>query len=161
MSFHSKWTRFPCRSPSSVFWRWRVSTASDRSETVVVKETESVTTAHMLFISRRRIWQDLHWGTWNLVPWPGVKPGPSVLGARSLSHWTTRTFLNDSLQRADGQQRHRESGLLLCPLWLSSSFPQPRVKSCGLWVFWVSVYSLLVSRNAVTLKSCHQVERDL
>ena len=27
---------------------------------------------------------------WNLVPWPGMEPGPPVLGARSLSHWTTR-----------------------------------------------------------------------
>ena len=26
----------------------------------------------------------------DLVPWPGVKPRPSALGARSLSYWTTR-----------------------------------------------------------------------
>ena len=66
-----------------------VSTASDRSRTVVVKETESVFhTTHA--VSRRRIWQDLHCGTWDLVPRPGIKPGPSVLGAWSLSHWTTR-----------------------------------------------------------------------
>ena len=24
------------------------------------------------------------------VPWPGIEPGPPALGARSLSHWTTR-----------------------------------------------------------------------
>ena len=29
-------------------------------------------------------------GMWDLVPWPGIKPGPPELGARSLSHWTTR-----------------------------------------------------------------------
>ena len=29
-------------------------------------------------------------GMWNLVPWPGFEPGPPVLGAQSLSHWTTR-----------------------------------------------------------------------
>ena len=28
--------------------------------------------------------------TWDLDPCPGIKPGPSALGARSLSHWTTR-----------------------------------------------------------------------
>ena len=28
-------------------------------------------------------------GMWDLVPWPGIK-GPLHLGARSLSHWTTR-----------------------------------------------------------------------
>ena len=29
----------------------------------------------------------------DLVPWPGIKPGPSALGARSLSHWATREVL--------------------------------------------------------------------
>ena len=29
-------------------------------------------------------------GMWELVPWSGVKPGPPVLGAQSLSLWTTR-----------------------------------------------------------------------
>ena len=28
--------------------------------------------------------------TWDLVPWPGIEPGPPALGAQSLSHWTTR-----------------------------------------------------------------------
>ena len=27
---------------------------------------------------------------WDLVLWPGIKLGPPALGARSLSHWTTR-----------------------------------------------------------------------
>ena len=27
---------------------------------------------------------------WDLVPRPGIKPGPPALGAWSLSHWTTR-----------------------------------------------------------------------
>ena len=26
---------------------------------------------------------------WDLVPWPGIEPGPA-LGARNRSHWTTR-----------------------------------------------------------------------
>ena len=27
---------------------------------------------------------------WNLIPWAGVEPRPSVLGMSSLCHWTTR-----------------------------------------------------------------------
>ena len=27
---------------------------------------------------------------WALAPWPGIKPRPPALGARSVSHWTTR-----------------------------------------------------------------------
>ena len=27
---------------------------------------------------------------WDLVLWPGIKLGPPALGAKSLSHWTTR-----------------------------------------------------------------------
>ena len=29
-------------------------------------------------------------GMWDLVPRPGIEPGPHALGAQSLSHWTTR-----------------------------------------------------------------------
>ena len=31
-----------------------------------------------------------------LDPQPGIIPGPPVLGARSLSHWTTREVPDDS-----------------------------------------------------------------
>ena len=34
--------------------------------------------------------QTLSCGMWDLVPWPGMEPGPHQLGAWSLSHWTTR-----------------------------------------------------------------------
>ena len=27
---------------------------------------------------------------WDLVPRPGIEPGPPELGAQSLTHWTTR-----------------------------------------------------------------------
>ena len=27
---------------------------------------------------------------WELVPWPGIEPGPPVLEVQILSHWTTR-----------------------------------------------------------------------
>ena len=29
-------------------------------------------------------------GMQDLVPWPGIKPGPPALGAQSLNFWTTR-----------------------------------------------------------------------
>ena len=29
-------------------------------------------------------------GMWDLIPQPGIKPGPPALGVWSLSHWTTR-----------------------------------------------------------------------
>ena len=29
-------------------------------------------------------------GVWDLVPWPGIEPGPSALGAWNFNHWTTR-----------------------------------------------------------------------
>ena len=32
----------------------------------------------------------LRCGLWNLVPWPGIEPGPPVLGKQSLSHWTNQ-----------------------------------------------------------------------
>ena len=34
--------------------------------------------------------QTLRCSIWDLVPWPGIKPGPPALGVQSLSHWTTR-----------------------------------------------------------------------
>ena len=56
----------------------------------------------------------LHCGMWYLVPWPGIKPGPPTLGAKSLSHWITREvpwaiFFCDKLVKA--------SKLLLWVLW--------------------------------------------
>ena len=35
------------------------------------------------------IWT-LSCGMWDLVPWPGIEPGPPALVVQSLSHWTTR-----------------------------------------------------------------------
>ena len=36
--------------------------------------------------------------TWDLVPWPGIKPWPPALGARSLSQWTIREVLSFLVQ---------------------------------------------------------------
>ena len=38
--------------------------------------------------------QTLGCGMWDLVSWPGIEPRPSALGARILSHWTTREVPN-------------------------------------------------------------------
>ena len=38
---------------------------------------------------------------WDLVPWPGIEPGPSALEAQSLSHWTTREVSQGILKGAD------------------------------------------------------------
>ena len=37
-------------------------------------------------------------GMWNLVPWPGIEPGPPALGVRSLSHWTREVLTSTSVQ---------------------------------------------------------------
>ena len=34
--------------------------------------------------------QYLSCGMWDLVPWPGIKPGPPAWGAWDLSHWITK-----------------------------------------------------------------------
>ena len=39
---------------------------------------------------------------WDLVPWSGIEPGPTALGAQSLSHWTTREVLESSFWRGFG-----------------------------------------------------------
>ena len=36
--------------------------------------------------------QTVSYSMWDLVPWPGIEPGPPVLGAQSL-HWITREIL--------------------------------------------------------------------
>ena len=36
-------------------------------------------------------------GMWDRVPWPGIESRPPALGARSLTHWTTREVPRDSL----------------------------------------------------------------
>ena len=33
-------------------------------------------------------------GLWDLIPQPGIKPGPPAMGTQSLSHWTTREVLD-------------------------------------------------------------------
>ena len=49
----------------------------------------------------------LRWDMWDLVPWPGIKPRPPALGARSLSHWTIREVPVSAFQ---------------CAIWVCHSF---------------------------------------
>ena len=50
--------------------------------------------AHRVLVVACRIFscdmRTLRCGMWDLVPSPGIKPGPPALEAQSLSHWTTR-----------------------------------------------------------------------
>ena len=50
--------------------------------------------------------QTLSCVTWDLVPWPGLKPRPPALGARSLSPWTTREVLTESwrVEQSNGRE---------------------------------------------------------
>ena len=43
--------------------------------------------AHGIFVAPHRIFSC---SMWDLVPWPGIECGAPALGARTLSHWTTR-----------------------------------------------------------------------
>ena len=49
---------------------------------------ESLVSAYGIFSGGM---QTLSCSMWDLVPWPGIKPGPPALGAQSLSHWTTKS----------------------------------------------------------------------
>ena len=60
-------------------------------------------------------------GMWDLVPWPGIKPGPPALGAQSLTHWTTREVTPNSLSfSAEGT----ETPFSLPPSCLRTQIPR-------------------------------------
>ena len=40
-------------------------------------------------------------GMWDLVPRPGIATGPPALGAKSLSHWTTKEVPLPSFENED------------------------------------------------------------
>ena len=68
---------------------------------------------------------------WDLVPQPGMEPGPPDLGAWSLSHWTTREVpLGFCLTR----HHHMKMGDIeeITPEENSSSSAQEMYPSCGL-----------------------------
>ena len=53
---------------------------------------------------------------WDLVPWPGIKPGPPAIGA--LNHWTTREVPSCiSIHNEQCQQKIRERSYFLKHQW--------------------------------------------
>ena len=54
---------------------------------------------------------------WDLVPWPGIKPGPPALGAQRPSHGTTREVPGSLLKFLEqgGLQITRGSMVLFFP----------------------------------------------
>ena len=41
---------------------------------------------------------NLSCGMWDLVPWPGIEPGPPALGGQSPNHWTKRDVAGHTFQ---------------------------------------------------------------
>ena len=52
-----------------------------------------VSIRHVISLFSCSMWT-LSCGTWDLVPWPGIKPRSPALGARLISPWTTRKVPN-------------------------------------------------------------------
>ena len=55
---------------------------------------------------------------WDLVPWPGIEPGPLALGAQSLSDWTIRKSpLEGSWAELTWPENRREANYWAFVLW--------------------------------------------
>ena len=69
-----------------------------------------------------RFMQTLSCGMWDLVPWPGTKPGSPALGAQSLSLWTGRQVPARSWHRLAsffelyGDSKNIDNGCLITDL---------------------------------------------
>ena len=93
--------------------------------------------------------QTLSCGVWDLVPWPGIEPGPHALGAKCLSHWTARELsLQSPILPLTSSHTALDFSEYICPLWcfsfllfflsfpppfLSSSLPPLNIKSISSW----------------------------
>ena len=81
---------------------------------------------------------------WFLVPWPGIKPRPSVLGAWNLSHWTTREWgAPKSLQMVIADMKLKDTCSLEEKLWQT----QTRVCLVKAIVFPVVMYRCELDHN--------------
>ena len=69
-------------------WTWEMITHSEPQSSDVLKNILFIYLASP-GLSSCPVW-DLRCGMWDLVPRPGIEPGPPALGAWSLNHWTTR-----------------------------------------------------------------------
>ena len=76
----------------------------------------------------------LHCSMWDLIPSPGIKPGPSSLGAWSVSHWVTR-----------------KSQRLVCPkVHLMSPYPHHRVRQDQV-IGWIMQYYSAKKSNEILM----------
>ena len=91
---------FSMRSYSVSWRRWGVGrdTRSRGSESRIdhwTESSQSLSSPPPIFIYLAA--PGLSCGMWDLVPWPGIKPGSPALGAWSLNHWTTREVSHTSI----------------------------------------------------------------
>ena len=90
---------------------------------------EGVEEEHFIYhFLKRHIW--LHqvlivahgifsWGMWDLVPWPGMEPGPAALGAGVLATGPPGKAQRRSIfERKKACRGIRKRGLLLFALWI-------------------------------------------
>ena len=79
----------------------------------------SPTLAGRFFTTSSTFIQTLNCSIWDLVPWPGIEPGPPALRMKNLSHWTTREVPDEwqshSVVSASLQPHGLELSKLLCP----------------------------------------------
>ena len=77
---------------------------------------------------------------WDLVPWPGIEPGPLALEAQSLNHWTTR--------EAPGADEYNEDRRLWCYLTSLKQKKKPIVSwsqlICKSFFFALLCFSMLI-----------------
>ena len=83
---------------------------------------------------------------WDLVPWPGIKPGPLALRQQSLSHWTTRevpqSWFKTVRENIDSQNwnleldKFRDALSLIGLYWIFLSFIYSSSPSFHILVNW-------------------------
>ena len=84
----------------------------------------------------------LGWSVWDLVPWPGVEPRPSALGAQSLSPWTAKEVLRLACFQISLQCR-REAGHQAFQTLLSSVGPHDSGGRPGIKLYHTLLFSPL------------------
>ena len=110
MSFSRQeyWSVLPCPSPGDL----------PDPEIEPLSQT-SPTLAGRFFTTSSTFIQTLNCSIWDLVPWPGIEPGPPALRVQNLSHWTIREVPDEwqshSVVAASLQPHGLELSKLLCP----------------------------------------------
>ena len=98
--------------------------------------------------------------TWDIVPWPGIEPGPPALREWSLNHWTTREVPKEPLD--EGERGEWKS-------WLKTAF-KTKIMVSGPITSWqierekletVTDFIFLGSKITVDGDCSHEIERCL